>query len=155
MRAQIQNQLILQLFDSGSSNTFISELAYSRIQCTTQDIVPVSVKVANGQTIICNKKVVQLEWWCCGKTFVADAFVLPEAAYDMVIGMDWLEKFSPMLCAWDRKWVEFTYEGEMVRLQGLNSGKVQRLQEISCEQVNKWHRGNEIWAVAMLQIISN
>ena len=37
LRAQIQNQLILQLFDSGSSNTFISELAYNRIQCTTQD----------------------------------------------------------------------------------------------------------------------
>jgi hypothetical protein len=121
LRAQIQNQLILQLFDLDSSNTFISELAYSRIQCTTQDIVPVSVKVANGQTIICNKKVVQLECWCCGKTFVVDAFVLPEAAYDMVIHMDWLEKFSPMLCVWDRKWVEFTYEGDIVRLQGLNS----------------------------------
>ena len=86
---------------------------------------------------------------------MVDAFVLPEAAYDMVIGMDWLEKFSPMLCAWDRKWVEFTYEGEIVRLQGLNSSKVQRLQEISCEQVSKWHRGNEIWTVDMLQIISN
>jgi hypothetical protein len=147
--------MILQLLDSGSSNTSISELASLRIQCETQEISPVNIKVANRQTIVCNKKVVQLEWWCSGKTFVADAFVLPQAAYDMVIGMDWLEKFSPMLCAWDKKWVKFRYEGEMVKLQGLIPGKVKELQEISCEQVIKWHKGNEVWAVAMLQRGSN
>lgn len=155
IKALIQNQMILQLLDSGSSNTFISELASMRIQCETQEISPVNIKVANGQTIVCNKKAVQLEWWCSGKTFVADAIVLPQAAYDMVIGMDWLEKFSPMLCDWDKKWVEFRYHGEMVKLQGLIPGKVNELQETSCEQVIKWHKGNEVWVVAMLQRVSN
>jgi hypothetical protein len=98
---------------------------------------------------------VQLEWWCSSKTFVADAFVLPQAAYDKVIGMDWLEKFSPMLCAWDKKWVKIKYQGEMVKLQGLIPRKVKELQETSCEQVNKWHKGKEVWAVAMLQRVSN
>jgi hypothetical protein len=60
-----------------------------------------------------------LEWWSCGKTFYADAFVLAKTTYDMIIGMDWLEQFCPMLCAWDRKWVEFKYEGSRVRLQGV------------------------------------
>lgn len=137
LRALIKDQVMLQLLDSGGSNTFISELAFVRVQCVTKEIDPVNVKVANGQIITYNRKVVQLEWWCCGHTFVADAFVLPETAYDMVIGMDWLEKFSPMLCAWDSKWVEFSYEGVTVRLQGLVPRDLQELQETSCEQLSK------------------
>jgi hypothetical protein len=41
-----------------------------------------------------------------GKTFQTDAYVLPVVAYDMILGMDWLNQFSPMTCAWTEKWVE-------------------------------------------------
>jgi hypothetical protein len=56
-----------------------------------------------------------VELW---RTFHADAFVIPVAAYDIVLGMDWLEQYNPMLCAWDQKWVEFYHEGNIIRLQG-------------------------------------
>lgn len=49
----IKDELILQLLDSDSSNTFISELASSRIGCETQNIYLVAVKVANEQIIYC------------------------------------------------------------------------------------------------------
>jgi hypothetical protein len=154
IQALIKDQLILQLLDSGSSNTFISELACSRIGCETQNIEPVAVKVANEQIIYCQKKVVQLKWWCGGKTFTVDAFVLPATAYDMVLGMDWLEKFSPMLCDCDRKWVEFSYEGVRIRLQGVGNKSAALLPEASHEQIQRWHKGNEIWAVALLQQVT-
>jgi hypothetical protein len=38
-----------------------------------------------------------------------DAKVLDMGAYDLVLGMDWLEQFSPMNCAWLEKWIEFNY----------------------------------------------
>jgi hypothetical protein len=151
LRAFIRNQVMLQLLDSGSSNTFVSELTLSRLECVIQAIDPVSVKVANGQVIQCIKKAKGLGWWCSGRTFHADAFVLLVAAYDMILGMDWLEQFNPMLCAWDRKWVEFQYEGTTVRLQGETSSLAKDLQEVSCDQVYKWCKSNEIWAVAMLK----
>lgn len=59
LRALIKDQVILQLLGSSSSNTFISEVASTRIQCVTQETNPVSVKVANGQTLTCKRKVVQ------------------------------------------------------------------------------------------------
>lgn len=86
LRALIRNQVMLQLLDSGSSNTFVSELTLSRLECVIQAIDPVSVKVANGQVIQCIKKAKGLEWWCSGRTFHVDAFVLPVAAYDMILG---------------------------------------------------------------------
>jgi hypothetical protein len=139
LKALIKDQVILQLVDSGSSNTFISEMASSRVNCEVQNIDPVAVKVANGQIIHCFKKAIQLEWWCCGRTFVAEAFVLPVTAYDTVIGMDWLEKFSPMLCACDKKWVEFKHEGAVVRLQGLVFEPPTETLKVSCDQVQRWH----------------
>jgi hypothetical protein len=37
----------------------------------------------------------------------------------MILGMDWLEDFSPMLCDWSAKWMEFSHAGHTIRLQGI------------------------------------
>lgn len=151
LRALIKNQVVLQLLDLGSSSTFVSELTLTRLHCEVQTIEPISVKVANGQIIQCNKKVIQLEWWNCGKTFHADAIVLPISAYDMVMGMDWLEQFSPMLCAWDKKWVEFQLDRGVVKLQGETTTNITELHKVDGCQLHKWEKSNEIWAIARLQ----
>lgn len=39
-------------------------------------------------------------------------------AYDMIIGMDWLARFSPMNVHWDRKWMAIPYEGSTTMLYG-------------------------------------
>jgi hypothetical protein len=58
-----------------------------------------------------------------------------------VLGMDWLERFSPMTCDWLAKWIEFSYQGEIIRLQGMLPSQPQmQLQEVSVERVQKWDR---------------
>ena len=47
--------------------------------------------------------------------------VLPLTAYDMIIGMDWLEKFSPMTVHWQQKWLRIPYGDQQVVLQGAQS----------------------------------
>jgi len=39
--------------------------------------------------------------------------------YDMVIGMDWLEEFSPMKVGWARKWMMIPYQNGTMVLQGV------------------------------------
>jgi hypothetical protein len=151
LRALIQNQTVLQLLDTGSSNTFLSSHVLSRLQYVPKDITPVPIKVANEQTIFCTKMVENLNWWIQGHSFVKDVYILPVSSYDMVLGMDWLESFSPMTCNWTQKWVSFCYEGKMVTLQGLDAPTCSELHQIFVAQMDKWHKGNEIWVVAMLQ----
>lgn len=105
------------------------------------------MRVANGQAIRCERKVVQLEWWWCGKTFCVDAFVLLVTAFNMILGMDWLESYSPMLCAWDKKWVQFQKDGVSLRLQGVLDRPDRGIRESSGEQVYKWEKGMKfgIW----------
>ena len=45
--------------------------------------------------------------------------MLPLKAYDIILGMDWLESFSPMTVHWQQKWLKIQYEDQMVVLQGL------------------------------------
>lgn len=45
--------------------------------------------------------------------------VLPLQSYDMILGMDWLEHFSPMKVHWRHKWMVIPYQGSTVVLQGI------------------------------------
>jgi hypothetical protein len=44
--------------------------------------------------------------------------VFPLQTYDAVLGMDWLEQFSPMKINWIEKWLSIPYKGHTVVLQG-------------------------------------
>jgi hypothetical protein len=45
--------------------------------------------------------------------------VLPLGGYDMILGMEWLEEFSPMWVDWKRKKMRFTYEEKRITLVGV------------------------------------
>jgi hypothetical protein len=73
-----------------------------------------------------------------------DAKVLDMGAYDLVLGMNWLKQFRPMVCDWLDKWIKFQYQDTIVRLQGILLSQTSELQEISVEQVLKWEKGNDL-----------
>jgi hypothetical protein len=41
---------------------------------------------------------------------------------DVVVGIDWLEKYSPMKVHWAHKWLTNPYQGMYITLQGLLLG---------------------------------
>lgn len=113
------------------------------------------VKVANGAQLTCDAEVKDFEWWIQGHTFKSDAKVLQMGAYDLVLGMDWLKRFSPMTCDWQHKWLEFKYNAVIIRLQGVPPGSPSQLQEVSMDQVSKWHKGDEICATVLVDLVIN
>lgn len=54
-----------------------------------------SVKVANGQQLSCFTHIPDAAWFSNGLEFQSDLKLLPLSAYDMILGIDWLEQFSP------------------------------------------------------------
>jgi hypothetical protein len=53
--------------------------------------------------------------------FTHDLKVLPLTSYDLILGMDWLQRFSPMKVDWVHHWLVIPYKGSTVRLQGTPS----------------------------------
>ncbi|CAD6267218.1 unnamed protein product [Miscanthus lutarioriparius] len=54
-----------------------------------------------------------------GHCFVSDAKVLPLKCYDLILGEDWLEDYSPMLVDYKLKTLQFSVEGKTVHLHGV------------------------------------
>jgi hypothetical protein len=76
-----------------------------------------------------------------------DDRVLELAAYDLILGMDWLEQHNPMTCNWLQKWVQFQYQGSTVTLYDILPSDSPSLSKILDEQFIKLFKGNAIWAL--------
>jgi hypothetical protein len=116
LRALVQNQALVILVDSGSSHTFLNSKIAHKLKVDFSPISPLSVKVVNGALLPCTSEVKGFQWWIHGNTFQMDAKVLDMGAYDLVLGMNWLKQFRPMVCDWLDKWIKFQYQDTIVRL---------------------------------------
>jgi hypothetical protein len=119
LRALVKNQSLVILVDSGSSHTFLNARISDKLQVRATTIPSLSVRVVNDEMLRCDAEVKNFEWWCQGNTFQVDAKIIDIGAYDLVLDMDWLEQFRPMMCDWLEKWIQFQYKGSIVRLQGI------------------------------------
>jgi hypothetical protein len=121
MRLQglIQKQEILILVDSGSSSTFISASTVSKLNFHQEAAPSIMVTVANGSEMTSNTTVAEVVWLTQGHTFTTAARVLDIQHYDMILGMDWLEQFSPMWVHWRKKKMKFNYKASRILLNGV------------------------------------
>lgn len=117
-RGYIQEKAIHILLDSGSSHTFISESLASTLQGVSELQSSLSVQVANGEKLACLTHMPQASWSVQGYEFKSDLKVLRLSSYDIILGMDWLETFSPMKIHWQQKWISLPYDGAMICLFG-------------------------------------
>jgi hypothetical protein len=154
VRALVGNQVFLILIDSGSSHSFVISSFVNRLNLPITALSPLTVKVANGDTLISDAVVKHMQWWTAGHTFTHDMRVLDLSAYDAILGFDWLKSHSPMLCDWNAKSLTFQDMGVVVTLKGVSKPQL-HLQELPAEQFLKWSKGNDIWSVAILNTLSS
>jgi hypothetical protein len=76
--------------------------------------------------------------------------LLPLGGYDAILGVDWLKQWGDMRCNWATKTLKFEQQGREVILRGVHTKPQGPLKELPVEQLLKLHKGNDIWAVAVL-----
>jgi len=116
---EIQGQLVKILLDSGSSNTFKRISLASKLSGRSDCQHPINVTVAKGNQMVYQQEFRQLSWTIQQCSFVSDVKVLPLSQYDLIVGMDWLVKHSPMKIDWKYKRILISYGSERVLLQGV------------------------------------
>lgn len=119
LSGMVNKQEILILIDFGSSCSFLCEKTAEQLKCARVPIPPMKVTVANGQQITSDKQVSNFTWWAQGHTFIHSVRILPISCFDLVLGMNWLKKHSPMWIHWKRKLLRFSYEGARISLKGI------------------------------------
>jgi hypothetical protein len=125
IKDQIQGVEMLILIDSGSSHSFISEQVATVLKGVTTVSSPTQVQVANGHTLQSLSEMLNAEWFIQGCQFHSDLKVLALQSYDMILGMEWLERFSPMKIHWAHKWLSIPYNNGTITLQGILPGSLE------------------------------
>jgi hypothetical protein len=114
IRAMVKNKVMLILVDSGSSHSFVSSQFVAQADLSVVPTTSRRIKLANGQTLLSDKMVHNLEWWCQWQTLAMDMRVLEIGAYDAILGYDWLKLHSPMKCHWEIRTLEFLDKGRQI-----------------------------------------
>ncbi|GJM96354.1 hypothetical protein PR202_ga13180 [Eleusine coracana subsp. coracana] len=95
LQGVIQDQKVCMLIDLGSSYSFVSRSLAEKILGAACMSSTVRVQVANGDVLSCTHQFTKLPWAVNGYIFQSDFKVLNLSAYDVILGMDWLETHSP------------------------------------------------------------
>ncbi|WVZ64364.1 hypothetical protein U9M48_013891 [Paspalum notatum var. saurae] len=136
----------LMLVDSGSSYNFISEQFAAQLKAWRPLPKPIQVKVADGGILLCTHEINQ--------QFYTTFKILPLKCYDAILGIEWLEQFSPMTVQWAEKWFTFCHQGKPVKLQGLLDSLVQ-CKRIDGDQFHALTKTDEIWCVVQAYVVDN
>jgi hypothetical protein len=99
LAVQITTTTLTALVDSGSTHSFISVEAVSRLHLLPIHRPGLQVKVANDDQVACDSIYKDTRFTIDDKEFVLDSFVIPLAGYNMVLGVHWLRTLGPIL--WD------------------------------------------------------
>ena len=73
-------------------------------------------------------------------------------AYDAILGFDWLSTNSPITHHWDHKTMSFEHKGLSITLQGVKPMDMS-LQELPVDRLQKWLVGNDVWALAAVDVL--
>ncbi|XP_066385533.1 uncharacterized protein [Miscanthus floridulus] len=114
----IQDMPIVVLVDSGSTTSFLSTHVADKMQSVTLSPASYKVQVTNGDILQCSAIAENCCWSMAAHSFTHSLKLLPLSSYDIVVGMDWLEKFSPMRVDWRNKWMQIPMGASTVVLHG-------------------------------------
>lgn len=113
---------VFMLLDSRSSHCFIDQQTTDRLDGWQTLDQPIKVRMANGNEIPCTHELPNTIWGLQGHSFQSSFKVIPLGCYDIILGIDWLAKHSPMQIHWAKKWLQFNLQGHTIQLQGIQSG---------------------------------
>jgi hypothetical protein len=115
---EIQGQPLLILVDSGSSHCFLHSSFASVVRGARALSVPSVVTVADGSSIQCSSEIPNAEWSVQSISFHSTFKLLSIGSFDMILGMDWLQAFSPMKVDWTQRQMTIPYGAKHITLQG-------------------------------------
>lgn len=101
----IEDIPIKVLVDSSSTTSFLSEQLISQLSSLKIKPADHKAQIADGRVLQCSSLAEDCSWSMGNTTFTQSLKILSIPACDIILGMNWLEQFSPMKVDWKMKWM--------------------------------------------------
>ncbi|KAJ0038326.1 hypothetical protein Pint_22247 [Pistacia integerrima] len=119
--AKVGQHDIVVLIDSGSTYNFISEKIANLLQLPVVPTEPFDVTVANGSPLKCKRRFDHVQILLQGIPFSLNFYSLPLIGLDLVLCVQWLEQLGTVVCNWKKITMEFQWQNQFQKLQGINA----------------------------------
>ncbi|KAL4346826.1 hypothetical protein GQ457_17G013770 [Hibiscus cannabinus] len=145
IQGSIKGRFLSILVDSGSTHSFVNP-GWAKEGTKVIPTSPLVITVANGEKLYSKAKSRQLMWKMHGHTFEHDFRVLSMGGSDMVLGVDWMRRYSPISMDFNNMTLSFQKDGEQIVLKGgprqptvkfISSEKLQKLTEKEAELIGE------------------
>lgn len=149
---QVKRRKVSILIDSGSTHSFIDEKLVKELKYKVEPTQSVTVTVANGDKLHSTATCNPLTWVMQGMECQFQMRVLKLGGSDMVLGVDWLSQFNPVVFDFQRSSIKFSYQGMEVELKSAIMDE--ELLMMEGRQMNQWIRRQPYGIIAQLQAIT-
>ena len=119
IKGNCQGRDLIILIDNGSTHSFIDEGAITELNVAKSKTTLLAVTVANGNVMLCEMQSPGFTWFMQSYEFKANLRVLNLGRHDIVLGVDWLKQYSPVLFDFIKLRLSFKKNDRMVELKGI------------------------------------
>ena len=138
IKAQIGNQDLMVLIDSGSMHNFINSKMADKLQLPVIPTDPFTVHVVDENWLQCRGKFEQVWVNLQGIPFALTLYLLPLTGLGLLLGVQWLEQLGPVVCNWKMMTMEFHWKDQARKLQGLDNPTIQSASlKVMSKEVNQ------------------
>jgi hypothetical protein len=123
------NTAVTVLIDGGSTHNFIDQSTATKLGLHVIRDKTIQVTVGNKEIIECTGRCLGLSLSIQGIIIRADFFVLPVAACQAVLGVQWLETLGPIKTDYKKLIMSFKQEGQTYTLRGLSNTELAPLSD--------------------------
>ena len=141
--------MIQILLDSGSSNNFLQPKIANCLKLPIEPASNFQVLVGNGNSLVAEGLVKQLEVMVQGHSLKLLVYLLPIAGADLVLGATWLATLGPHVSDYSQLTLKFYKDNQFVTLRG-DHPKL-----LSPAQFNQLRRMNHTHVIAKVFTLQN
>ncbi|MFS7888928.1 putative nucleotidyltransferase, Ribonuclease H [Helianthus anomalus] len=109
------------LVDSGASHNFISRHLAIALGLSVSACGDIRIKLGDGHHVVVTEQCLAISVQIGSCTFVVNALVFDTGNLDLILGMKWLETLGEVVHDWHHSWMQFNYQGSVVKLQGIST----------------------------------
>ncbi|KAL5844476.1 hypothetical protein ACOSQ3_010530 [Xanthoceras sorbifolium] len=126
---KLGNKDITILIDGGSTHNFLDQSVVTRFGLPVERNQTFQVMVVNRERINCAGRCKGVALLIQGHAIQVDFFVLPVAACQAVLGVQWLETLGPIETDYKKLTMSFHYDGKVQILHGLSRQPLEALSD--------------------------
>lgn len=136
LEGMIQGNRVQILTDTGSTRSYIDRKLLEKINLKKVSREAITIKLTDGRTVVSKFYVPKVKWKIQQYEFMFDLRIIDISVWDMIVGVDWLEQYSPILFDFKNLYLKLNADSD-IQEQILLNGRVE-------EATIKLVRGKEL-----------